>query len=82
MHRIFCITRPRMKLKSKIIHLCFIDYEKAFHKVRHNQLTKILKKRRTEDHILNIIKNLYWNHKAEGTIQTMKNRKKAISAEV
>lgn len=46
------------------VYMCFIDFEKAFDKVRHNKLIEILKRTGIHDKDLQIIKNLYFNQKA------------------
>lgn len=44
--------------------LCFIDYEKAFDKVKHDKLITILQNIGLDSRDINIIKNLYWNQTA------------------
>src|SRR3989442_11226100 len=34
----------KMTTKKKKIHLCFIDYQKAFDRVRHDKLTEVMEK--------------------------------------
>uniref|UniRef100_A0A8D8SN59 Craniofacial development protein 2 n=1 Tax=Cacopsylla melanoneura TaxID=428564 RepID=A0A8D8SN59_9HEMI len=46
------------------VFMCFIDFEKAFDKVRHNKLIEVLRKTGIHDKDLRIIKNLYFNQKA------------------
>lgn len=46
------------------IYLAFIDYEKAFDKVRHDQLMEILKNVDLDGKDLRIIRNLYWEQEA------------------
>lgn len=48
----------------KNVYLCFIDYEKAFDKVRHEQLVEIIEHTGIDKHDLRIITNLYWAQKA------------------
>lgn len=43
------------------VYACFIDYQKAFDKVEHDKLIKILKVTGIDDQDLSILSNLYWN---------------------
>ena len=49
---------------QKDLYICFIDYTKAFDKVRHNELIKILEKLEINGKDLRIVRNLYWEQKA------------------
>ena len=40
-------------------NICFIDYAKAFDRVNHNKLWKILKKMEIPDHLTCLLRNLY-----------------------
>ena len=44
--------------------MCFIDYEKAFDKVRHPQLIEILQNLNIDGKDLRLITNLYWSQQA------------------
>ena len=44
---------------QKNVYLCFVDYEKAFDKVRHNELMNILKQIGVDGKDLRLIKNIY-----------------------
>ena len=44
---------------QKNIYLCFIDYAKAFDRVDHNKLWKILKEMGIPDHLTCLLRNLY-----------------------
>lgn len=46
------------------VYACFIDYNKAFDKVRHDQLMSILKVKHLNYRDQQIISNLYYNQKA------------------
>jgi len=46
------------------IYLCFIDYSKAFDKVRHEELFKILNQLNIDGKDLRILRNLYWEQQA------------------
>ena len=49
------------------VYICYIDYVKAFDKVQHKQLFRILKGLGVNGKDLELIKNLYW--KQEATIK-------------
>ena len=49
---------------QKIIHFCFIDYDKAFGCVGHNKLWKILKEMERPDHLTGLLRNLYAGQEA------------------
>ena len=49
---------------QKDIFTCFVDYEKAFDKVRHQELFKILNDLDLDGKDLRLIRNLYWKQKA------------------
>ena len=49
---------------QKYIYLCFIDYSKAFDKVRHDDLFAILKGLNIDAKDLRILRNLYWEQTA------------------
>ena len=49
---------------QKNIDFCFIDYAKAFDCVDHNQLWKILKEMRIQDHLICLLRTLYTGQEA------------------
>ena len=49
---------------QKNIYFCFIDYAKAFDRVDHSKLWKILKEMGIPDHLTYLLKNLYAGQKA------------------
>ena len=49
---------------QKNIYLCFIDYTKAFDRVDHNKLWKILKEMGIPDHLTCLLRNLYVGQEA------------------
>ena len=51
------------------LYICFIDYSKAFDKVRHDELFNILEELDIDGKDLRIIKNLYWKQKAAVRIE-------------
>ena len=46
------------------VHICFIDYQKAFDRVQHTKLIQILYDIGLDTRDIKIIENLYWNQKA------------------
>lgn len=50
--------------KQRNLYVCFIDYEKAFDRVRHGDLLEILKSIGVDGGELRMIRNLYWAQKA------------------
>ena len=50
---------------QKNIYFCFIDYAKAFDRVDHKKLWKILKEMGIPDHLTCLLKNLYSGQEAE-----------------
>ena len=53
---------------QKSIYFCFIDYAKAFDRVDHNKLWKILKEMGIPDHLTCLLRNLYAGQ--EATVRT------------
>ena len=49
---------------QKDLHLCFIDYSKAFDKVKHEELFKLLENLDIDGKDLRIVRNLYWDQTA------------------
>ena len=49
---------------QKDLYLCFIDYSKAFDKVRHEKLFNILEHQDIDGKDLRVIRNLYWDQSA------------------
>ena len=49
---------------QKNIHFCFIDYAKAFDRVDHNKLWKILQEMGIPDHLTCLLRNLYAGQEA------------------
>ena len=50
---------------QKNIYFCFIDYAKAFDRVDHNKLWKILKEMGIPDHLTCLLRNLYAGRKQQ-----------------
>ena len=53
---------------QKNIYICFTDYAKAFDRVGHNKLWKILQGMGTPDHMRCLLRNLYAGQ--EATVRT------------
>ena len=53
---------------QKNIYFCFIDYAKAFDRVDHNTLWKILQEMGIPDHLTGLLRNLYASQ--EATVRT------------
>ena len=67
---------------QKDVYLCFIDYTKAFDRVRHDEIIKELTKLRIDGKDLRIIKNMYWEQTAamrvEGEISAFQKIKRGV----
>ena len=67
---------------QKDIYLCFIDYTKAFDRVRHDEIIKELTKLKIDGKDLRIIKNMYWEQTAamrvEGEISAFQKIKRGV----
>ena len=53
-----------MITKKKNIYLCFVGYQKAFDRVKHDKLAVIMKKAGIPDVERRLIINLYWRQHA------------------
>ena len=62
-----CIVEKAREFQ-KNIYFCFIDYAKAFDRVDHNKLWKILKEMGIPDHLTCLLRNLYIGQ--EATVRT------------
>jgi hypothetical protein len=49
---------------QKDVFLCFVDYEKAFDRVRHVDLMEMLLNIGVDGRDLRLVKNLYWRQRA------------------
>ena len=54
-----CWIMEKAREFQKNIYFCFIDYAKAFDRVDHNKLWKILKEMGISDHLTCLLRNLY-----------------------
>ena len=64
------------------IHVCYVDFEKAFDKVRHEKLVQILQAKNIDKGDLRIITNLYWNQRAQIIVDNEKSSEMNIKREV
>ena len=48
---------------QKDLYVCIVDYERAFDKVRHQDLFEILEEIGVDGKDLRLMKNLYWNQR-------------------
>ena len=55
---------------QNIVYLCFIDYRKAFDRIKHDQLVQDLKEINIDGKDLRVIINLYWNQVAAVRVGT------------
>jgi exonuclease III len=60
------ITQMRgvRKNRRKTLYLCFVDYQKAFDRVKHDKLTEVMAKAGIPDLEMRLIINLYWHQQA------------------
>src|SRR2546425_2281985 len=56
--------KKKKKVKKKKIYLCFVDYQKAFDRVRHDKLAEVMVKAGIPDLERRLIINLYWRQHA------------------
>lgn len=57
------------------VYLCFIDFSKAFDRVKHEELISILRKTGADDKNIRIIAKLYWQQTAEVRVGDHKTKK-------
>src|SRR5437867_10250879 len=58
------MTCERSMEVNKNIYLCFIDYQKAFDRVRHDKLVEVMEKAGIKDLERRLILNLSWSQHA------------------
>ncbi|GFR89803.1 endonuclease-reverse transcriptase [Elysia marginata] len=67
---------------QKDVYLCFIDYTKAFDRVRHDEIMKDLTQIKIDGKDLRVIKNIYWEQTAamrvEGETSTYQKIKRGV----
>ena len=50
--------------KQKDLHICFLDYTKAFDRVKHEKIIELLQRLDTNGKDIQLIRNLYWVQQA------------------
>ena len=50
--------------KQKDLHICFLDYTKAFDRVKHEKILELLQRLDTNGKDIQLIRNLYWEQQA------------------
>lgn len=60
----FNVLMQRCMDANQPVHVCFLDYNKAFDKVRHDRLIEILMRKNLDSRDVRIINNLYFNQTA------------------
>ncbi|GFS13084.1 LINE-1 reverse transcriptase [Elysia marginata] len=67
---------------QKDVYLCFIDYTKAFDRVRHDEIMKDLTQIKIDGKDLRVIRNIYWEQTAamrvEGETSAYQNLKRGV----
>ena len=63
-----CWIMEKAREFQKNIYFCFIDYAKAFNRIDHNKLWKILQEIGIPDHLTCLLRNLYAGQ--EATVRT------------
>lgn len=61
---LFKILIQRVISVNRKLYVAFIDYEKAFDRVRHHEMMEVLKAIRVDKEDLRLIQALYWNQNA------------------
>ena len=71
------IINERYLEKHKDVYICFIDYEKAFDRVKHEKLYEVLTAMNFDGKDVRIIANLYWGQVA--VVRTKKGNSRNIT---
>src|SRR5688572_25193108 len=58
------IQKGKTKKKKKKLYLCFVDYRKAFDRVKHDKLVEVMEKAGIPELDRRLIINLYWKQLA------------------
>ena len=61
------IAERYLEVRKKL-YVCFVDYKKAFDRIKHEHLIEILKNIGLDGDDISIIRNMYWNH--QGCVRT------------
>ena len=71
------ITERALEVQ-KDVFACFVDYEKAFDKVKHEDLFNMLKTLDLDGKDLRLLRNLYWNQKASVRVASEESMRQVI----
>ena len=67
---------------QKVLYTCFIDYSKAFDKVKHDKLFEMLSQLDIDGKDLRVLRNLYWDQtnavRVDGEHSEYKNIKRGV----
>ena len=58
------VIQRKKTTKAKKLYLCFVDYQKAFDRVKHDKLTEVMEKAGIPELERRLIINLYWKQHA------------------
>ena len=58
------VKQRKKTKKRKKLYLCFVDYQKAFDKVKHDKLAEVMEKAGVPEMERRLIINLYWRQHA------------------
>uniref|UniRef100_A0A8D8LPD3 Craniofacial development protein 2 n=1 Tax=Cacopsylla melanoneura TaxID=428564 RepID=A0A8D8LPD3_9HEMI len=64
------VLMQKCKEMNVDVYTCFIDYEKAFDRVKHEKLIEILKSKKIHDWDIRLIANLYWKQIANIKVES------------
>ena len=56
--------RENRRKKEKKLYLCFVDYQKAFDRVKHDKFAEVMEKAGIPELEMRLIINLYWHQHA------------------
>ena len=63
---------------NKKLYICFVDFEKAFDRIKHDDLMKMLEELKVDGKDLRLIKNLYWKQEAAVRVGNRETRMQEI----
>ena len=63
---------------NKKLYICFVDFEKAFDRIKHEDLMKMLEDLKVDGKDLRLIKNLYWKQEAAVRVGNRETRMQEI----
>ena len=53
--------RKNRSKKGKKLYLCFVDYQKAFDRIKHDKLIEVMEKAGIPELEMRLVMNLYWH---------------------